>query len=124
MRKSKTIRGIKLDGSKKVRCIQIPVGCTIVYEDDDYSATHRVFDIKIVSKNASEEFKKDILELYNLNFDEIVDGVEFIKDNKEHMKQQRIQPNWYKIDNVWYHCMSIDGVNYINGKEQSKYIGE
>jgi len=30
-----------------------------------------------------------------------------------------IQPDWYKINNIWYHCVTLeDGSRYVNGIKQ------
>jgi len=30
-----------------------------------------------------------------------------------------IYPNWYKIEGIWYHCITLsDGKRYVNGKLQ------
>jgi predicted RNase H-like HicB family nuclease len=31
------------------------------------------------------------------------------------MKGQKIQPNWYYINGMWYHCINVDGKHYVNG---------
>jgi len=30
----------------------------------------------------------------------------------------KIKPAWYKINGLWYHCITIGNLRYINGKEQ------
>ena len=41
--------------------------------------------------------------------------------NKESEKtKDKIQPNWYNINGIWYHCLTTkEGDRYINGKLQS-----
>jgi hypothetical protein len=30
----------------------------------------------------------------------------------------KIQPNWYKIKSLWYHCITIGEQRYVNGVKQ------
>ena len=32
----------------------------------------------------------------------------------------KIQPNWYKINGVWYHCITVDDKRYVHGEEQNE----
>ena len=35
--------------------------------------------------------------------------------------EKLIQPNWYKINGMWYHCLTtMDGKRYINGALQTQ----
>ena len=35
-----------------------------------------------------------------------------------------IQDNWYKINGVWYHCITLDnGERYIDGVLQENILG-
>jgi len=32
---------------------------------------------------------------------------------------KEIQPNWYKIKGIWYHCITAEnGDRYVNGEKQ------
>ena len=32
---------------------------------------------------------------------------------------KEIQPNWYKIKGIWYHCITVEnGDRYVNGEKQ------
>lgn len=34
---------------------------------------------------------------------------------------KEIQPNWYKIKGIWYHCITTEnGDRYVNGEKQNK----
>ena len=35
------------------------------------------------------------------------------------LKSLMIQPDWYKIKGVWYHCVSDGEKRYVNGKLQT-----
>ena len=32
----------------------------------------------------------------------------------------KIQPNWYKINGIWYHCVTLNNNRYINGELQNE----
>jgi hypothetical protein len=35
---------------------------------------------------------------------------------------KEIQPNWYKIKGIWYHCITTEnGDRYVNGEKQNRY---
>ena len=34
---------------------------------------------------------------------------------------KEIQPNWYKIKGIWYHCITAEnGDRYVNGEKQRR----
>ena len=41
----------------------------------------------------------------------------FKKDNPD-IPSEIISPDWYYIENKWYHCQTIEGKRYVNGKLQ------
>ena len=41
-------------------------------------------------------------------------------DKETKMRKRKIQPNWYKIKGIWYHCITTEnGDRYVNGKNQT-----
>ena len=37
------------------------------------------------------------------------------------MMSKEIQPHWYKIKGIWYHCITTEnGDRYVNGENQNK----
>ena len=67
--------------NKKVQKLLIPTGINILYEDGTIEKWHDN-RIEICSKNATDEFKKDLKQCCNIDFDKLIKDVDFVKEKE------------------------------------------